>query len=191
MKILIVAMFFALTTTSAMAIDWPVSLNDAKFVGQNLTVNQIIADSSYSLERQSNTGPSASLTTPFQLAAFIYANSKATYVNPTSSDFAELQKDNTLDITARAFSTVLSINDDMVVVIKQNDKVISAVSKSRPHQDVTEFPEVGYRTNKTFKFLLASLNLKQLFTVVIANVVTNGNTNKSEATWNLDPTKIR
>lgn len=94
---------FISTSAPAAAIQFPVNLADAKQYGESTTTTAIIADSSYDLPAKDDRGPSASLLTPFKLAAFVYADKKATYGELKPSDLAEIKNDVSLDITARAF----------------------------------------------------------------------------------------
>lgn len=79
----------------------------------------------------------------------------------------------------------------MVVVIKQSGKVIHATRAERRDLSVTQNPEIGYRTTRSFKFLLATLNLHKPFTVVVANAVVDGGVGISEVSWAVDPATIR
>ncbi|HZO94744.1 MAG TPA: hypothetical protein VFB22_13440 [Candidatus Baltobacteraceae bacterium] len=71
----------------------------------------------------------------------------------------------------------------MMVVIKQNGTVIRPVNIGKADEDVTEYPEVGYRANKQFSFAITALNLRQPFALIIANVVTDGEMGREEVSW--------
>jgi hypothetical protein len=174
-----------------MAIQWPLSLSAAQTYGESTTTNAILSDDSYWLKSESATGPSANIGTPFQLAAFVYADKKATYAAVKASDLLEIKRNDYLEVTASAFSTYLRSNNDMIVVLKQNDKTILSAYQGKPDEDVTEHPEVGYRTRREFRFPLSTFQYKQPFTIVIANAVTDGAVGKSETTWNVDPSTFR
>jgi len=175
----------------ASAIQWPLSLADAKAYGESVTANVVLSDKNYNLDRSTPLGVSASMTTPFQLAAFVYATRKATYSDLSASDLTELKSTNYLAVTARAFSTILNANDGMVVVLKQNGKVIRSNYQNRLSTEVTEYPQVGYRTTRNFEFPLSSFDYTKPLTVVIANAVTDGAMGKEETTWDIDPNNIR
>jgi len=175
----------------AIAIEWPLSLADAKQYGENTTTMAIIADAPYRLLSATDRSPSATIITPFKLAAFVFAKNKATYADPTPRDLQEIKADVSLTVIARAFSTIIRTNDDMVVVIKQSGKIIRSSSADRPDVSVTEYPEVGYDTTISFKFPLAALDLREPMKIVVANAVVDGAIGKAEASWTVDPATIR
>jgi hypothetical protein len=192
MKRFSLAIVLALSLAAqASAIDWPLQLSSAKNFGESTTTKELANDGNYILLRPTDYSPNAVLTTPFSLAAFAYANSKATYTPLNETDLAEISRMNSLEVAAFAFSKVLGANDDLVVVIKQNGKVITGTTHGKTSQSVTDNPEVGYSTTKSYRFPLSSFDTTQAFDVVIANVVTNGNVDKSEISWTINPATIR
>jgi hypothetical protein len=182
------AILSALLTISnqvaANAIEWPLSLADAKAFGESTTTNAMARDASYKLTTN-DSKQGLNLVTPFYIAAFTFANNKQSYSEATSSELLEMKHNSVLLVTAYAFSDSLTLNDGMVVVIKQDGHIIHPISS---HKDsVSVAPTADYMTNKSFEFSLSSFRYNQPFTLILANMAP-GNTDSS---WNVDPNTIR
>jgi hypothetical protein len=181
---------FLASATCAQAIEWPISLAQAKAVGEAKTTNALAMEAHW-LDSKTPKGPNAALATPFSLAAFVYSDNKATYVAMSPSKLREVKQYNFLLVTAWAFSPDLGANDYMVVVLKQKGKVIRPAYQHKDSENVTESPEVGYETSKQFRFPLSSFDYKHPFRVVLANAIIDGEIGLGETSWEVDPSKIR
>lgn len=183
---------FVLTITPASAIDLPMTQSDVRAAidyGASTSPSIISGDSARQLGGESALQAWGQIITPFTSLAFASAEAHAKYENVTNELIREVKAAKTFTVVAEAFNTELHMNDDMVVVIKQNGKVIHSVSKhlNSDEEVITIEDEAGYRTSLNTDFSYKSVNLKSPFTVVIANFGMSG----QETDFSVDPTAFR
>jgi hypothetical protein len=159
---------YFVTVAPVRAIDLPLTSSDVKAAisyGQSTAPNSIVSNPAMQLgSGESALQPWGSIVTPFLTLAFAAAQAHAEYQNVSNELIREAKASKTFTIMAQAFNTELRMNDNMVVVIKQNEKVIHPVSK-RLHSDeevITSGDQAGYRTSLDADFSYKSVNLDLL-----------------------------
>jgi hypothetical protein len=182
-----------MSTASASAIDLPMTSADvhaAISYGTTTSSSEVLSGTGHNLgDGESALQPWGQIITPFALLAFASSQAHAKYQDVSSELIRETKAAKTFTIMAEAFNTGLHMNDDMVIVIKQNGKVIHPVKKalSSDEEVLTIGDQAGYRTSLSAEFSYKTLNLNSPFTAAIANYSMNG----QETDFPVDPTTFR
>lgn len=179
-----------LMPVSTLAIEWPVNVSEAKAFGESMSPMQVVQHD-LQLNGSTPTSPHGSISTPFGFQAFVYSTLHAKYQDPSPANLAEIKQHTYLSIRVFAFSTILGTNNEMVVVIKQNGRIIHAFKNDKPDEDVTDYPRVGYRTTQGFSFQMADFDTQAPFTVAVANAVVDGGVATGETDWQVDPSTLK
>ncbi|MGA7094773.1 MAG: hypothetical protein WBW89_00070 [Candidatus Cybelea sp.] len=184
---------FFLAIAPASALDLPMTQSDIRAAidyGASTSPHVISGEPARQLgDADSSLKPWGQIITPFAALAFASAEAHAKYENVTNELMREVKAAKTFTVVANAFNTELHMNDDMIVVIKQNGKVIHPVSKSLDSdaEVINMGDEAGYRTSLSAEFSYKTLNLAETFTVAIANYGMSG----QETDFLVDPTSFR
>lgn len=137
---------------------------------------------------ESEDSPWGYIMTPWLTLAFASFQAHSKYETVSQELISEARATRTFYVMAEAFNTDLHMNDSMIVVIKQNGKVIHPVSKQlHSDEEVIDIgDDAGYRTSLEADFSYKQLNVNEPFTVVIANYGMTG----QEKDFDIDPTQF-
>jgi hypothetical protein len=165
------------------------AIADAKAFGQSHDQSAVFQLPGYDFDTGDNFKPSISITTPWLTTAFAAANARSRYSAISPILMKQIRATRNFTVDARTFSESLHANDDTVIVIKQDDKVIQAVERRVADEQVTETPVVGYRTRISCDFSAKKVNIHRPFTVVVGNVWIG--LSMGEVTFDVDPTSMK
>jgi hypothetical protein len=178
---------------NAMALTLPMTAADIKSAiefGAMTPEKAIILNPAMQLGNgESRSRPWGCILTPFEALAFASSQAYAKQQDVDAAMLRAVKAATTFDVAAEAFGAKSRMNDEMVVVIKQNGKVIHPVRtilKSDEEVIIID-DETGYRTIVKASFSYKSVDLKAPFTVVIAN----DSADHQETSFDVDPTAFR
>lgn len=129
------------------------------------------------------------LETPWSLLAFVASEVRTTYGPPKNKLMKEIAARTVFNVIATAFSTVLRFNDNMVVILKQNGKVVHPLKKEYDNDTdvLTVNDQAGYSTSLRATFDAKQLDVKSPFTIVITNIELD----RTEYTFEVDSANIK